>query len=425
MKRVRARTFNGVRAPAGDVIAFGEDNKPITPMHPIIPFIEGDGIGADITVATRAIIDAAVRLAYAGERDIRWFEVFAGDKAKARFGQLLPRGTTNALKHFGVALKGPLSTPTGGGARSLNVRMRKLYDLYSCVRPVRYYKGVPSVMKRPGDLDVVIFRENTQDVYAGIEFKMGSRMAKKFIALVREAGFDCPDDTGIGIKIMSRTATRRIVRAALQYAVDHNRRTVTIVHKGNIQKYTEGAFLLWGLELAREEFGDIVVSEEDLWKVHGGKLPEGKILLNHRIADAAFAELLLKPKQFSVICAMNLNGDYLSDATAAQVGGLGIAPGSNIGVRCAIFEATHGSALDIAGKNLANPCSLALSAVMMLEYLGWTEAAGIITRATEKTIRSKQLTGDLARLLKNVTGLSTSQFADAVIANMAKPRRRK
>jgi isocitrate dehydrogenase len=417
----QVRTYNGVQVPAGEIVAFS-DGKPVTPDHPIIPFIAGDGIGCEISVATRKILDAAVSAAYRGKRSIAWFEVFAGEKALGQFGKHLPDDTLSAIRQFGVAIKGPLGTPTGGGIRSLNVTLRQTFDLYRCVRPVRYFKGVPSVVKAPKDLDVVIFRENTEDVYAGIEFQMGSDGARRVISLLGEMGTAVRDDSGVGIKIMSRFGSRRLVRAAIQYAIDHNRKTVTIVHKGNIQKFTEGAFLQWGLELAREEFGDKIVDESELWQKHNGTLPEGKILLNSRIADAMFFELLTRPSKFSVIATMNLNGDYLSDAAAAQVGGLGIAPGANIGDSCAIFEATHGTAPDIAGKNIANPCSLLLSGVMMLDYLGWTEASDMVVTAIERTIKAKCVTGDLARFIKGATALNTDQFADAVVANL--PRRR-
>lgn len=422
---VSARTYNNVAIPAGEKVVF-KDGDPVVPNHPIIPFIEGDGIGPEISDATRLILDNAVKLAYGADRSIAWLEIFAGDKAKETFGKALPDDTLAAIRDFGVAIKGPLGTPTGGGMRSLNVTLRQHFDLYRCVRPVRYFSGVPSVVKRPKDLDVVIFRENTEDVYAGIEFKMGSEGAVRLIEVLKELGTVVRDDTGIGIKIQSKFGAQRIVRAALDYAVAHGRSVVTIVHKGNIQKFTEGAFLEWGLEVAREEFGDKVVFEDDLWSKHNGQLPEGKVLVNSRIADAMFFELLTKSSKFSVIATMNLNGDYLSDAAAAQVGGLGIAPGANIGDACAIFEATHGTAPDIAGKGIANPCSLLLSGVMMLEYLGWGEAATIAVKAIEKTIRAKTVTGDLARFMTNAKALGTSDFANAVVGNMkALPKRRK
>lgn len=423
MKRRRPKAFNGLAVPDGEIIAF-QDGRPVTPSRPIIPFIEGDGIGPEIMCATQQILDAAVALAYGDERQLIWYEIFAGDKAKAKFRVSLPRGTRAAIANFGVAIKGPLGTPTGGGMRSLNVKLRQQFDLYSCVRPVRYFRGVPSVVKRPQDLDVVIFRENTEDVYAGIEFKKGSKAALRIIALLKELGHDVRADSGIGIKPMSEFGSRRLIRAALQYAVDNGRRTVTIVHKGNIQKHTEGAFLKWCLKLAGEEFADKIISEAEL-KALGWKLPDGKILLNHRIADAMFFELLTKPGNFDVLATMNLNGDYLSDAAAAQVGGLGIAPGANIGTNCALFEATHGTAPDIAGQGVANPCSLTLSGIMMLEYLGWTEAAQIATRAVGKTIRARTVTLDLAKFMKRAVTLDTSDFASAVVGNMVKPRRKR
>ncbi len=409
--------YNGVPVPAGETISFLA-GKPVTPDCPIIPFIEGDGIGSEIWGATRLVLDAAIARAYGSKRRIAWLEVFAGDKARAQFGKALPDDTLAAIKAFGVAIKGPLNTPTGGGMRSLNVTMRQTFDLYQCVRPVRYFPGVPSVVKSPQDLDVVIFRENTEDVYAGIEFKIDSDGAKRVISLLDEMGIKVLADSGIGIKIMSRMGSRRLVRRAIQYAIDHNRKVVTLVHKGNIQKFTEGAFRDWGYELAREEFADLIVTEADLWAKHNGVLPEGKILLNDRIADAMFFEVLTKPNKFSVIATMNLNGDYLSDACAAQVGGLGIAPGANIGDKSAIFEATHGTAPDIAGKNLANPCSLILSGVMMLEYLGWKEAAQIVMQTVEKTIGARTVTGDLARFMSDSKQLSTSEFAQAMVDNM-------
>jgi isocitrate dehydrogenase len=418
------RKFFGAEVPDGEVIKF-VDGKPVTPTRPIIPFIDGDGIGPEISDATRRIIDAAVAKCYGSSRSIVWLTAHAGEAAAAKFGSPLPADTLEMLDYFGVSIKGPLATPTGGGMRSLNVTLRKHFDHFACVRPVRFYRGVVSVVKRPQDLDVVIFRENTEDVYAGIEFEAGTPAAREFIELAKKHGHTIREDSGIGLKPISRYGSRRIVRAAIEYAIEHNRKVVTLVHKGNIQKYTEGAFLKWGLELGAEEFGDIMVSEDDLWKVHGGKLPEGKILLNHRIADATFFELLVKSRQFSVIATTNLNGDYLSDDAAGQVGGLGIAPGANIGSGNAMFEATHGTAPDIAGKGIANPCSQTLSGVMMLEYINWDEAALCITRAIEKTLRSRTATGDLARFMKNSRQVGTKEFADAVIANMVKPRRRK
>jgi isocitrate dehydrogenase len=419
----KRRKFYGVEAPDGEVVQV-KHGKATRPTRPIIPFIDGDGIGPEISEATRRIINAAIAKCYGNTRSINWLPAYAGDAAVAKFGTPLPTETLEMLDYYGVGMKGPLGTPTGGGIRSLNVTMRQHFDWFSCVRPVRYFRGIVSVVKRPQDLDVVIFRENTEDVYAGIEFAAGSQGALEIIAVAKKYGHTIREDSGIGIKPISQYASRRIVRAAIEYAIDHGRKVVTLVHKGNIQKETEGAFLKWGLALAAEEFGDIMVSEDDLWKVHGGKLPEGKILLNHRIADATFYELLCKTTQFSVIATTNLNGDYISDAAAGQVGGLGIAPGSNIGAKSAMFEATHGTAPDIAGKGISNPCSLTLSGVMMLEFIDWDEAAVCVTRAIEKTLRSKTATGDLARFMKRGNQVTTVQFADAVIANMVKPTRR-
>lgn len=408
------RSYNGVPVPEGQLFSFS-DGKPLTPANPIILYIEGDGIGKEISEVTRQIIDAAVTKAYGTRRRIAWMEVFAGERSKELFGESLPQDTLAAIERFRVAVKGPLATPTGAGIRSLNVALRQRFDLYQCLRPVRYFRGVPSVMKRPQDLNVVIFRENTEDVYAGIEFEMGSAEATKLSATLKELGAEISSDSGIGIKPISRHGSKRLVRAAIEYAIEHNLPTVTLVHKGNIQKFTEGAFRKWGYEVAKEEFGDKTITEEELWSKFDGKVPAGKILINCRITDAMFCELLTKPTRYSVIATMNLNGDYLSDACAAQVGGLGIAPGANIGNEYAIFEATHGTAPDIAGKNLANPCSLILSGVMMLEYLGWTEAALLIEQAIGRTISAKAVTGDLARLMKNTKALKTDEFAKSLL----------
>ncbi|MBX9690036.1 MAG: isocitrate dehydrogenase (NADP(+)) [Candidatus Obscuribacterales bacterium] len=411
------RSFNGVAVPLGECIRF-KNGKPITPDFPVIPFIEGDGIGKEISTAMRKLIDSSVQAAYGSSRRVAWMEVFAGDNARERFGEDLPADTLSAIKQFKVAIKGPLGTPTGTGRRSLNVALRQHFDLYQCVRPVRYFQGVPSVVKRPQDLNIVIFRENVEDVYAGIEFEMGSEGALRLIALLKELGHEIRPDSGIGIKPMSRFGSKRLVRAAIQYAVNHNLPVVTLVHKGNIQKFTEGAFRKWGYEVAKKEFGDKTVTEAELWDKYDGKMPRGKILINCRITDNMFCELLLKPTRFSVIATMNLTGDFLSDASAAQVGGLGIAPGANIGKNCAIFEATHGTAPDIAGKGLANPCSIVLSGVMMLEYLGWNEAAQLLVNAIERTLKAKAVTGDLARLMKNTKALNTSEFVEALLRRL-------
>lgn len=413
-----SRTYNGLKPPKGEVVKF-VDGKPQVPANPIIPFIEGDGIGEEIWQATRSVVDAAVAAAYGGKRSISWFEVFAGGKAKDTFDDWLPQDTLDAIAHYGVAIKGPLNTPSGGGFRSLNVRLRQTLDLYSCIRPIHHIAGVPSVLKAPEKLDVVIFRENTEDVYAGIEFEAETEGALKIAGVLSELGTDVRDGTGIGIKIVSKEASRRLVRRAIEYAIKNGRKSVTLVHKGNIQKYTEGAFSIWGYELAREEFGDLTITEAQLWDEYDGVLPEGKILINDRIADAIFYELLINPEKYSVIATTNLNGDYLSDACAAQVGGLGVAPGANVGDTCALFEAVHGTAPTIAGKNIANPTSLLLSALMMLEYLGWDEAAMLVHRSLGDTIGEKRATADLTRLMdEGGEALSTSEFAEALIENL-------
>ncbi|MBZ0189247.1 MAG: NADP-dependent isocitrate dehydrogenase [Candidatus Obscuribacterales bacterium] len=417
MPRKRSFKFNGNIVPVGEIVRY-ENGLPVCVDRPIVPFIEGDGIGPEIWAATVRIIDRALDTAYGGTKQIVWYEIFAGGKAEKLFGDPLPADSIKAIRRFGIAIKGPLATPTGGGMRSINVRLRQIFDLYQCVRPVRYFDGVPSVVLKPQDLDVVIFRENTEDVYAGIEYKAGSKEARQVAATLKQFGVKMRRSTGIGIKVISRDASRRLVRAAIKYAIDNDRKVVTLVHKGNIQKYTEGAFRAWGIELAQREFGDRIVLEQDLWSEYGGVLPDGKILLNDRIADAMFFEVLAKPRTFSVIATTNLNGDYLSDACAAQVGGLGMAPGANIGSRCAIFEATHGTAPAIAGQNKANPSSLLLSAVMMLRHLGFAEAADLVVKALEVTIAARTVTIDLASAMPDSKMLSTSQFGDAVIANL-------
>jgi isocitrate dehydrogenase len=418
MGQVIDKTYNGLKVPQGEKITFA-DGKPVVPNKPIIPFIEGDGTGRDIWKASKRVIDAAVKKAYDGKKEIAWYEVFAGEKAKDQFNEWLPEDTIAALREFGVAIKGPLTTPVGGGIRSLNVALRQIFDLYCCVRPVRHFKGVPSPVVAPDKLDVVIYRENTEDVYAGIEFQEGTPEAKKFIDLCESMGKKIRLDSGIGIKPISKTGSQRLVRRAIEYAILRGKKTVTMVHKGNIQKFTEGAFRDWGYQVAAEEFADKVISEDKLWSDHNGKLPEGKILLNDRIADSMFQQVLTRPDEYSVLATTNLNGDYLSDACAAQVGGLGLAPGANIGDSCAIFEATHGTAPKYADKDVINPGSVILSAVMMLDYLGWTEASVMIEEAVAKTIQQKKVTYDLERLMPGATKLKTSEFADAIISNFA------
>lgn len=417
MGQVIDKTYNGLKVPQGEKITFA-DGKPITPNKPIIPFIEGDGTGRDIWKASRRVIDAAVAKAYGGKKEIAWFEVFAGEKAKDNFDEWLTEDTISALREFGVAIKGPLTTPIGGGIRSLNVALRQIFDLYCCVRPVRYFKGVPSPVVAPEKLDVVIYRENTEDVYAGIEFLAGSPEAKKLIELLAEFGKTIRPDSGIGIKPISEFGSQRLVRRAIEYAIKNGKKSVTMVHKGNIQKFTEGAFRDWGYQIAEKEFSKQVISEDKVWADHGGKTPAGMIQLNDRIADSMFQQVLTRPDEYSVLATTNLNGDYLSDACAAQVGGLGIAPGANIGDNCAIFEATHGTAPKYADKDVINPGSVILSGAMMLEYLGWNEANQLILDSVSKTILQKKVTYDLERLMTGATKLKTSEFADALIENM-------
>ena len=390
----------------------------MVPDNPTIPYIEGDGIGRDIWKASQRVFDAAVEKAYGGKRRVVWYEVFAGEKAFDKFNEWLPKGTLDAIQHFIVAIKGPLTTPVGGGIRSLNVSLRQVLDLYACVRPVRYFNGVGAPVKHPEKLDVVIFRENTEDVYSGIEFQEGSDRAAKLIEFLKDYGYQINQDSGIGIKPISITGTKNLVRRAIQYAVDHNKKVVTLVHKGNIMKYTEGAFRDWGYQLAKEEFRSQIVTEDELWKDHNGQMPEGKVLINDRIADAMFQQLLLRPDEYSVIATPNLNGDYLSDACAAQVGGLGMAPGANIGDNAAVFEATHGTAPKYADLDVINPSSVILSGVMMLEHMGWQEAADLIIEGIVKTIAQKRVTYDLERLMEGATKVKTSEYASAIIENM-------
>lgn len=398
-----------------------KDGKLVVPDNPIIPRIEGDGIGPDISRAAKRVWDAAVELAYGGKKKIVWFDVYAGDSAQERYGEVLPADTFKAIEYYIVAIKGPLTTPVGGGYRSLNVTLRQKLDLYACVRPVRWYEGVPSPVKRPDLLDVVIFRENTEDVYAGIEYKQGTEEAKKVIDFFNNTmGTSIREDSGIGIKPISIFGTKRLVRKAIKYAIESGRKRVTLVHKGNIMKFTEGAFRDWGYEVAKEEFSDVVLTEQEVWEKHNGEIPEGKVMINDRIADSMFQQVLLRPNEYSVIALPNLNGDYLSDACAAQVGGLGLAPGANIGDYIALFEATHGTAPKYAGKDVVNPSSLILSGVMMLEYLGWKEAGELIQRGLTETIKQKWVTYDLARQMEGATEVKTSEFATRIIENMQK-----
>jgi isocitrate dehydrogenase len=388
----------------------------VVPDEPIIPFIEGDGTGPDIWRASVRVFDAAVQKAYGGKRKIAWLEILAGEKAKNTTGEWLPNETLEAVKTYKIAIKGPLTTPVGGGIRSLNVTLRQVLDLFACIRPVRYFDGTPAPVTHPERMNVVIFRENTEDVYAGIEFAKGTPQAEKLIEfLAKEMGKRIAPDSGIGIKPMSETGSKRLVRMAIQHALAHKRKSVTLVHKGNIMKFTEGAFRDWGYELAKAEFRDQIVTEEEIGQ---GASRDGKLLINDRIADSVFQQILTRTSDYDVFATPNLNGDYLSDACAAQVGGLGMAPGANIGDDIAFFEATHGTAPKYAGKDVINPSSVILSGVMMLNYLRWNEAGAAIERGLEKSIAQKTVTYDLARQMTGATELKTSEFADAIIRNM-------
>ncbi len=405
-------------APSPQKIESRPDGTLKAPDRPIIPFIEGDGVGPDIWRAGVRVFDAAVERAYGGARRVEWLEIIAGEKAQRQSGEPLPEKTLQSIVDHKVAIKGPLFTPVGGGLRSINVGLRQRLDLYACIRPVRYFSGVPSPVRHPEKLDVVIFRENTEDVYAGIEWAQGSPEALKLAAFLdRELGTKIPRDSGIGIKPISVGGTKRLVRRAVAYALKYKRRSVTLVHKGNIMKFTEGAFRDWGYELAREEFSDVTVTESAV-EGSGGNVPAGKIVIKDRIADAMFPSLLLRPDEYDVLAMPNLNGDYFSDACAAQVGGLGMAPGANVGDRAAVFEATHGTAPKYAGKDMVNPGSLILSGVMMLEYMNWPEAAALIVKALKRTIRNKTVTYDLARQMKGARQLKCSEFASAIIENI-------
>ncbi|HSE98124.1 MAG TPA: NADP-dependent isocitrate dehydrogenase [Blastocatellia bacterium] len=459
-------TFNGIEVPRDGQKITVEGAQLNVPDNPIIPFIEGDGTGRDIWRASQRVFDAAVKKSYGGSRRIAWYEIYAGEKAFNQFGEWLPDDSVKAIAEFVVAIKGPLTTPVGGGIRSLNVTLRQVLDLYACVRPVRYFDGVPSPVKHPEFLDVVIFRENTEDVYAGVEFVSGSDKAGEIISMLNDKfGYSVRSDSGIGIKPISPTGTKRLVRRAVQYALDFNRSSVTLVHKGNIMKFTEGAFRDWGYELAKQEFRSHIVTEREtwilenreknasitseanaraiepgfdqmsekqraaavaeveqtlseIWETHGNGEWKKKLLVKDRIADSMFQQILTRPDEYSVVATPNLNGDYLSDACAAQVGGLGMAPGANIGDQAAIFEATHGNAPKYADKDVINPSSVILSGVMMLDHMGWREAGQMIISALTKTIGQKRVTYDLERQMEGATKLKTSEFASAIIENM-------
>ncbi len=411
--------FQNIQVPAGEKITY-ENGRLHVPDHPIVAFIEGDGIGVDITPASIMVWDAAVEKAYGGRRKIAWMEIYAGEKAAEKYdGNYMPEESFDAMREYIVGIKGPLTTPIGGGFRSLNVTLRQVLDLYACVRPVRYIQGTPSPMKHPEKMNIVIYRENTEDVYSGVEWEAETEEAKAIIAFMNDKlGKNVRAGSAIGIKPVSEFGSKRLVRQAIQYAIDHNRPSVTLVHKGNIMKFTEGAFKNWGYEVAADEFGDRTITEDDLWARYDGKAPAGKVVINDRIADNMLQQMITRTDEYSVLATLNLNGDYISDAAAAQVGGLGMAPGGNIGDGVALFEATHGTAPKYAGKDMVNPGSLILSGAMMLEYMGWTEAAELVVEAMAKTIQDKVVTYDLHRQIEGATKVSCSGFARAIVGNM-------
>lgn len=413
-------TYTKIIVPADGERITVREGKLDVPDNPILLWIEGDGIGPDIMTASKRIWDAAVQKVYGGQRKIAWMEIYAGEKAARLFaGDYFPAESLAAIREFQVGIKGPLTTPVGGGFRSLNVALRKDLDLYACIRPVKWYPGVPSPLRRPQDVDVVIFRENTEDVYAGVEYKAGSAEAQKVEKFLKEEmGAQFWPNSGIGIKPISEFGTKRLIRKALDYAVAKGRRSVTFVHKGNIQKFTEGAFMQWGYELAKQEYGNVTITEQQLWDEFGGRPPAGKIVVKDRIADIMFQQMLLRPAEYDVIATPNLNGDYLSDAVAAEVGGVGIAPGANIGDTMAVFEATHGTAPKYANQDKVNPGSLLLSGVMMLDYIGWSEAARAVEAAYTKTVADKIVTYDFARQMEDAREVKTSEFASAVIERL-------
>jgi isocitrate dehydrogenase len=403
----------------GDCIVYSADGNLVVPDFPVIPFIEGDGIGPDIWSATRYVLDAVVSSAYGNERKIQWLEIFAGEKAFNQTQAWLPEETLEKIRTHRVAIKGPLTTPVGEGIRSINVSLRQELDLYACIRPVKYITGIPSPMVQPSDVDMIIFRENTEDVYMGLEWEEGSETAKKIIDLVKlEDGRDIRPDSGIGLKPMSRFGTRRLVRRAIEYAIAHKKPSVTLVHKGNIMKFTEGAFRTWGYEIAKEEFGEQTISEEALWEKFNGEIPADKIVIKDRIADAMFQQILLRPEEYDVLAMPNLNGDYMSDALAAMVGGLGMAPGANIGDGYALFEATHGTAPKYAGQDKVNPGSLILSGAMMLDFLGWEAAGDGVRDGLAKAVAQKRVTYDLARQMAGATEVKCSEFAAGIVRNI-------
>ena len=416
----KSMSYRHVKIPeSGQKITVSND-KLVVPDNPVLGFVEGDGIGPDITRAAMRVWDAAVEKAFGGKRKVHWAELYLGEKAAGIYdGDYFPAETLEAVKELIVAIKGPLTTPVGGGFRSLNVSLRQELDLYACVRPVQYFDGVPSPMRHPEEVDVVIFRENTEDVYSGIEYQSGTEENRKLAKFLREEmGVDFFEDAGLGIKPISPFGSKRLVRKAIQYAIDNDRKNVTLVHKGNIMKFTEGAFRNWGYEVARDEFGDQTITEDELWEKHDGVQPEGKVVIKDRIADITFQLMQLRPAEFDVLATMNLNGDYLSDALAAEVGGMGIAPGANMADHVAVFEATHGTAPKYANLDKVNPSSLMFSGCMMFDYIGWREVSALINQAFAKTVAAGIVTYDFARQMEGATEVPTSGFADALIARL-------
>ncbi|MEW5908160.1 MAG: isocitrate dehydrogenase (NADP(+)) [Thermodesulfobacteriota bacterium] len=407
-------------AQSDSIITYSKEKGYLIPDYPKIPFIEGDGTGPDIWNAARMVMDAAVAAAFGMRKKIEWLEVLAGEKAFNKTGTWLPDDTLDMIRRHRIAIKGPLTTPVGKGIRSINVALRQELDLYGCVRPVRYIRGIPSPVRYPQRVDMVVFRENTEDVYTGLEWEADSTTANKIIDLIhRETGKSVREGSGIGIKPMSRFGTQRLVRMALLFALEKKKKSITLVHKGNIMKYTEGAFRNWGYEVCQREFSDQVITEEDLKTRYAGQVPDGKVVVKDRIADAMFQQILLRPEEYDVLAMPNLNGDYMSDALAAMVGGLGMAPGANIGEGYAVFEATHGTAPKYANQDKVNPGSLILSGAMMLEFMGWNKAAMRIRNGLQKTIRQKRVTYDLARQMKGATEIKCSAFAAAVVENFS------
>ena len=403
----------------GENITINADGTLKVPALPIIPFIEGDGTGPDIWFAAKQVLDSAVRSVYKGERQIAWIETYAGEKGYKKTGEWLPQQTLEAIEKHRIAIKGPLTTPVGKGIRSVNVAIRQKLDLYACVRPVKYIDHVPSPMKNPEKINMVVFRENTEDLYAGIEWEARSKGAKQVLKFLHgDMGVSLPEDTGIGIKPISENKTKRLVQRAVLYAVENSLPSVCLMHKGNIMKFTEGAFRKWGYEAAKENFADQTLTETELFKQYNGIIPDGKVVIKDRIADMLFQQVLLRPEEYQVIATPNLNGDYLSDALAAQVGGLGMAPGANIGDNCAVFEATHGTAPKYAGQDKVNPGSLILSGAMMLRHMKWMEAADLVETALKTTIKDRIVTYDLARQIKGATEVKCSEFAKAVVTRM-------